>query len=159
MRWNAEDNGSALDPAAAFDRLLLDGKVVPFEIAGSRAAGTRGHRFLGNEPFKVTGPAEYEKGLKQHKVMLDAASAAALINEQARALAKDAQARARRGRRAAGRERRPHRMADRADGRFDKAFLDVPAECLMTSMKTHQKCFSLRTRTGKLANPSCWSPT
>ncbi len=29
-------------------------------------------------------------------------------------------------------------------GEFDKSFLDVPAECLTTSMKTHQKCFSLR---------------
>ena len=38
-------------------------------------------------------------------------------------------------------------------GTFDKAFLEVPAKCLMTSMKTHQKCFSLRDpRTKKLAN-------
>jgi glycyl-tRNA synthetase beta chain len=38
-------------------------------------------------------------------------------------------------------------------GSFDEAFLDVPAECLMTSMKQHQKCFSLKDpKTGKLAN-------
>ena len=38
-------------------------------------------------------------------------------------------------------------------GTFDEAFLDVPAECLITSMKAHQKCFSLRDgKTGKLAN-------
>ncbi len=38
-------------------------------------------------------------------------------------------------------------------GTFDEAFLEVPAECLMTSMKQHQKCFSLRDpQTGKLAN-------
>ena len=38
-------------------------------------------------------------------------------------------------------------------GTFDEAFLEVPAECLMLSMKQHQKCFSLRhPRTGKLAN-------
>ncbi len=38
-------------------------------------------------------------------------------------------------------------------GEFDKAFLSVPAECLMTAMKTHQKCFSLvDPRTKKLAN-------
>src|SRR5262245_33884130 len=49
--------------------LLLDGKVVPFEIAGIKSGNTtRGHRFHGNEPFKVTGFADYEKGLKQHKV-------------------------------------------------------------------------------------------
>ena len=38
-------------------------------------------------------------------------------------------------------------------GRFDEAFLAVPAECLMLSMKQHQKCFSLKhPRSGKLAN-------
>src|SRR5262245_13152712 len=38
-------------------------------------------------------------------------------------------------------------------GHFDEAFLEVPAECLMTAMKQHQKCFSLRDpKTGKLAN-------
>ena len=38
-------------------------------------------------------------------------------------------------------------------GTFDEAFLDVPAECLITSMKAHQKCFSVRDpATGKLAN-------
>ena len=38
-------------------------------------------------------------------------------------------------------------------GEFDKAFLAVPAECLTTSMRTHQKCFSLRDPTAKkLAN-------
>ena len=29
-------------------------------------------------------------------------------------------------------------------GSFDEAFLEVPAECLMLSMKQHQKCFSLQ---------------
>ncbi|MEO1720684.1 MAG: glycine--tRNA ligase subunit beta, partial [Pseudomonadota bacterium] len=36
---------------------------------------------------------------------------------------------------------------------FDDAFLAVPPECLITSMKSHQKCFSLiDPKTGKLAN-------
>ncbi len=38
-------------------------------------------------------------------------------------------------------------------GSFDQSFLDVPQEVLITSMKAHQKCFSLReTSSGKLAN-------
>ena len=36
-------------------------------------------------------------------------------------------------------------------GSFDESFLDVPAEVLATSMKAHQKCFSLR-RGEHLAN-------
>jgi glycyl-tRNA synthetase beta chain len=133
---------------------LLDGKVVPFAIEDVEAGReTRGHRFLGNEPFDVTGFADYAKGLNSHKVVLDAAERAALIGEQARALAKE------------------HKLALVEDeallaenagltewptvlmGTFDEAFLDVPAECLMLSMKQHQKCFSLKhPRTGKLAN-------
>jgi glycyl-tRNA synthetase beta chain len=41
--------------------LLLDGRAVPFEIAGIKAGNTtRGHRFLGTEPFKVAGFADSE---------------------------------------------------------------------------------------------------
>ncbi len=133
---------------------LLDGKVVRFEIEDVESGKeTRGHRFHGNEPFEVADAADYAKGLKKHKVILDAAERAALIAEQARELAKE------------------HKLALVEDeallsenagltewptvlmGMFDEAFLAVPAECLMTAMKQHQKCFSLRhPRSGKLAN-------
>ncbi|MGE0848728.1 MAG: glycine--tRNA ligase subunit beta [Hyphomicrobiaceae bacterium] len=133
---------------------LLDGKVVPLtieDVASGRE--TRGHRFHGNAPFEVKDGADYAKGLKAHKVILDAAERARLIAEEAHALAKK------------------HKLALVEDeallaenagltewplvlmGTFDEAFLEVPAECLMLSMKQHQKCFSLRDpKTGKLAN-------
>jgi glycyl-tRNA synthetase beta chain len=133
---------------------LLDGDVVPLAIDDVESDRvTRGHRFHGNEPFVVTGAADYLKGLKSRKVVLDAAERARLIAEQARALAKE------------------HKLALVEDeallaenagltewplvlmGTFDERFLDVPAECLMLSMKQHQKCFSLRhPRSGRLAN-------
>ena len=69
---------------------LLDGKVVPFAIEDVESGKqTRGHRFHGNEPFEVKGSADYVKALRGHKVILDAAERAALIAEQARALAKE----------------------------------------------------------------------
>jgi len=133
---------------------LLNGKVVPFAIEDVDSGNqTRGHRFHGNEPFAVTGPADYIKELRGHKVILDAAERAALIGDQARALAKE------------------HKLALVEDeallaenagltewptvlmGTFEEAFLSVPAECLMLSMKQHQKCFALKhPRSGKLAN-------
>jgi len=133
---------------------LLDGKVVPFAIAEVESGNeTRGHRFHGNEPFAVKGAADYAKGLESHKVILDPQARASLIAEQARALAKE------------------HKLALVEDeallaenagltewplvlmGSFEEAFLEVPAECLMLSMKQHQKCFSLKApRSGKLAN-------
>ncbi|MGE3065558.1 MAG: glycine--tRNA ligase subunit beta, partial [Hyphomicrobiaceae bacterium] len=114
---------------------------------------TRGHRFYGNEPFKVADAADYAKALKANKVLLDPQVRAAQIGEQAHELARE------------------HKLALVEDeallaenagltewpqvmmGTFDEAFLAVPAECLTTSMKQHQKCFSLKhPRTGKLAN-------
>ena len=133
---------------------LLGGKVVPFAWAGVEASNmTRGHRFHGNEPFKVTSFEDYGTKLKEAKVLLPASERAAMIHEQALALAKK------------------HKLELVADdallaenagltewptvlmGHFDEAFLEVPAECLVTSMKAHQKCFSLRDpKTGNLAN-------
>jgi glycyl-tRNA synthetase beta chain len=131
----------------------LDGKVVDFSFAGiDSGKTTRGHRFYGDEPFDVAGSADYVEALKTHKVILDPAERASLIAEQARALAKE------------------HKLALVEDeallaenagltewplvlmGSFEEAFLAVPAECLMLSMKQHQKCFSLKhPRSGKLA--------
>jgi glycyl-tRNA synthetase beta chain len=133
---------------------LLDGKVVPFAIeAVESGKETRGHRFHGNAPFAVKGAADYVRSLESHKVILDPQARAAIIAEQARALAKE------------------HKLALVEDeallaenagltewplvlmGSFDEVFLEVPAECLMLSMKQHQKCFSLKhPRSGKLAN-------
>ena len=133
---------------------LLDGKVVPFAIENVEAGrATRGHRFYGNAPFEVKGADDYAEALKAHKVILDAGERAARIAEQARVLARE------------------HKLALVEDkallaenagltewptvlmGTFDEAFLEVPAECLMLSMKQHQKCFSLKhPRTGRLAN-------
>jgi glycyl-tRNA synthetase beta chain len=133
---------------------LLDGKVVPFDIAGLKAGNvTRGHRFHGNEPFKVASFADYEKGLKSHKVILDAKRRAEIIAEGARALAREARL---------ALVEDDGLTAENAGlaewpvvlmGSFDKSFLEVPPECLISSMRTHQKCFSLRDpRSKRLAN-------
>lgn len=124
---------------------ILGGKVVPFEIAGLTAgATTRGHRFLGPETFTVKNFADYEVKLKARHVVLDAKVRMATIAEQARALAKSAKLEL---------VEDDALLAENAGltewpvvllGSFDKEFLTVPAECLITSMKVHQKCFSLR---------------
>jgi len=157
MRFNRLlDNGSELRWVRPLHSIvcLLGGKVVPFEIAGIKSGKTTsGHRFLGNERFAVKDFADYEKQLKKHKVILDAARRAEIIADEARALAKDAKLTL---------VEDEALLAENAGltewpvvlmGAFDKSFLKVPAECLITSMKTHQKCFSLREpRSKKLAN-------
>ncbi|HKA99636.1 MAG TPA: glycine--tRNA ligase subunit beta [Methyloceanibacter sp.] len=124
---------------------LLDGKVVPFEVDGLRSGKeTRGHRFMALKPFVVKGVADYVKKLRAAKVILDGEERAKLILDGARVLAKK------------------EKLALVEDdgllqenvgltewpvpliGAFDEEFLAVPPEVLATSMKAHQKCFSLR---------------
>lgn len=148
MRFNAKLDGGGelrwIRPLHAIV-LLLDGKVVPFEIAGIKAgATTRGHRFMGNEPFKVTGFADYEKQLKAHKVVLDPATRSAAINEAAHAAAKDAHLTLVEDDALAAENAGLTEWPTVLMGAFDKSFLAVPGECLTSAMKTHQKCFSLR---------------
>ena len=133
---------------------LLDGKVVPLEWAGVVSGNeTRGHRFHGNAPFAVKHFADYVSKLEKHKVRLDAPGRADSIAAQALALAKDAKLSL------VEDEALTNENAGLTEwpvvliGSFDEEFLDVPAECLMTSMKMHQKCFSLRDpKTKDLAN-------
>jgi glycyl-tRNA synthetase beta chain len=133
---------------------LLDGKVVPFAIAGVASGNAaRGHRFHGNTPFKVRFFDDYVTQLTAHKVMLDPAARMASITEAAHAAAKAAKLQL---------VEDDALVAENAGltewpvvlmGTFDKEFLEVPGEVLTTSMKQHQKCFSLRDpKTKKLAS-------
>jgi glycyl-tRNA synthetase beta chain len=132
---------------------LLDGEVVPFEVDGIRSGNeTRGHRFMAPEPFSVKGFKEYKERLRETKVILHGDERARIILEGAR--------------KAAAKEvltlvEDEALLAENAGltewpvvllGLFDEEFLSVPPEVLATSMKTHQKCFSLRKKEGALAN-------
>ncbi|XSG81034.1 MAG: glycine--tRNA ligase subunit beta [Methyloligella sp. ZOD6] len=136
---------------------LLDGKVVDFEIDGIESGDeTRGHRFMAPDPFKVKDFADYEKRLRDAYVILDSGerrdivlqAATKLAESQGLALVEDAGLVAEN----AGLTEWPVPLM----GQFDESFLEVPPEVLTSTMKTHQKCFSVRTPDkeglGQLAN-------
>ena len=133
---------------------ILAGKIIPLEWAGIASGDIiSGHRFLGGEPFKVKDFADFEAKLLAHKVVLDPAKRVASIAEQARALAKDAKLELVEDEALLNENAGLTEWPVVLIGMFEKEFLSVPAECLMTSMKAHQKCFSLRDpKTKKLAN-------
>jgi glycyl-tRNA synthetase beta chain len=133
---------------------LYAGAVVPFEISGLRSGSTtRGHRFHGNTPFEVKAFKDYATKLKGAQVLLPTSERILMIREQAETLAKAEKLTL---------VEDPGLLDENAGltewpvvmmGAFDKAFLDVPAECLTTAMRTHQKCFSLKDAKGqKLVN-------
>ena len=128
--------------------------TVPFSVDGLASGNlTHGHRFMAPDAITVRRFDDYAEKIEKAHVVLDAARRADIILHDARDLAL-----------AAGLELVEDEalLAETAGlvewpvvlmGSFDEDFLDVPAEVLITSMKNHQKCFSLRDpRTGKLAN-------
>ncbi len=135
---------------------LLDGAVVPFEIDGVKSGGvTWGHRRSRNAAvgLAVSGWADYGEKLRAANVVLARAERIDAIAGQARELA-GAESLALVEDEAlveenAGLAEWPVVLA----GSFDESFLEVPQEVLITSMKAHQKCFSLRQpNSGALAN-------
>ena len=133
---------------------LLGGKVVPFEVEGIvSGAVTMGHRFHSSGPIEVKDFADYRKKLLAAHVLIDTADRELVIEGQAGHLAGEHKLElihdpALRHENA-GLTEWPVVMM----GTFDAAFLSVPGEVLTTSMKAHQKCFSLRDpKTKTLAN-------
>jgi len=131
---------------------LFDGKLVPFDIDGIESGReTRGHRFMAPKPFKVRGFEDYVEKLRQAYVILDGKKREGIISRQANKLA------AKQGLALVGDEALLAENAGLSEwpvvlmGAFDESFLEVPPEVLATSMKAHQKCFSLR-RGEELAN-------
>ncbi|GAA0537539.1 glycyl-tRNA synthetase beta chain [Rhizomicrobium palustre] len=132
----------------------LGGEVVPFEFAGVKSGKqTRGHRFLSAGVITANSFEMYRADLKHHHVMLDAADRKETILEQAKtaAFALGLELIEDEGllEEVAGLNEWPTVLI----GRIEDQFMDVPAEILQTSMRTHQKYFSLRDpKTGKFAN-------
>ncbi|AUJ63459.1 glycine--tRNA ligase subunit beta [Aestuarium zhoushanense] len=127
-------------------------EVVPVDIDGITSSNTtKGHRFMAPDAFSVTGFDDYEAKLKRAKVILRA-------DERADAIWQDATNMAF----AAGLEVVDDKglLAEVSGlvewpvvlmGSIDDAFLGLPPEVLQTSMKEHQKFFSVRNpKTGRI---------
>ncbi|MFC7703931.1 glycine--tRNA ligase subunit beta [Plastorhodobacter daqingensis] len=120
-------------------------ETVPFEIDGIRAGNTtEGHRFMSPGRFAVTGFEDYQARLKRAHVILDAQERADRIWSEATnaAFAQGLELVADKGLLAevAGLVEWPVVLM----GAIDDAFLGLPPEVLQTSMKEHQKFFSVR---------------
>ena len=126
--------------------------VVPVQI-DEIAAGdtTRGHRFMGPDAFSVTGFDDYATKLKRAHVILDSQERQDMIWQDATnmAFANGLEVVDDRGLLAevAGLVEWPVVLM----GKIADEFLDLPPEVLQTSMKEHQKFFSVRDpKSGKI---------
>ena len=147
MRWGT---GSLrwVRPLQSILCLLSDeggAEVVPLTVEHLIAGDTTtGHRFMAPGPIRVSGFEDYRAKLRRAFVVLDAAERAAIIEADARTLAF-----------ARGLEVVPDAglLAEVAGlvewpvtlmGEIGADFLALPAEVLQTSMRAHQKFFSVR---------------
>ncbi len=127
-------------------------EVVDLEIDGIRAGNvTRGHRFMAQGDFAVSSFDDYEAKLKRARVMLrpDERAAHILADAQALAFAQGLELVEDGGLLAevAGLVEWPVVLM----GPIGEEFLGLPAEVLQTSMREHQKFFSVRNpRTGRI---------
>ena len=131
---------------------LFDGAVVPFAFGPVTSGNeTEGHRFLAPGAMSVSGFADYEKKLRDAKVVLDGGERRALIEEGAARLATEAGLAA----------DAPKGLIDEIAGlvewpvvlmgSFDDAFMEVPPEVLVSSMTSHQRYLPVRDNGGNLA--------
>src|SRR5579859_8096141 len=131
---------------------MLDSEIIPLEFAGIKAGNqSRGHRILGPENVIVS-PAQYSEALKGAHVL---------------ALRSDREYKIRKALDAATRTIAGARWREDGEllktvvnltewpsailGSFDKQFLSLPEEVLVTVMRDHQKYFAVEDASGKLA--------
>ncbi|MDR3579022.1 MAG: glycine--tRNA ligase subunit beta [Oryzomonas sp.] len=130
---------------------LFDGVVVPFSF-GTVESGTlsRGHRFMANTTFPVNNFAHYQEECERHFVIPDPEKRREIIRRETHRVA-----------RAAGGHLLPdEELLDQivylaeypsaVHGTFSPEFLKVPKEVLITSMRSHQRYFSIVDDNGKL---------
>ncbi len=147
MRWGA-GTLKWVRPLHSIVCILTDeagAQVVPLDVDGiTSGAQTRGHRFLSPDAFNVTSFDDYEAKLKRAHVMLRAGDRADAIwhdaTNQAFALGLDVVEDKGLLAEVAGLVEWPVVLI----GQIDAAFYGLPDEVLKTSMKEHQKFFSVR---------------
>ncbi len=130
---------------------LYDGQIVPFSF-GELHSGerSRGHRFMAPEAFAVADLDDYLVKLEQHQVVPDVGKRRQLIATQIEQLAAQV----------GGQANADEELLDEVTflvespqallGRIEEQFLQLPAELLITSMREHQRDFTLLDKEGEL---------
>lgn len=134
---------------------LYDGEVLPLTIEGlTSGATTRGHRFMAPEDVAVNGIDSYLATLAERFVIVDPAERRAKVVAEVRRAVSEAAG-------AEGAQPVLHEgLLDTVTnlvelpcaicGRFDRKFLHLPQEALVTSMREHQKYFPVVGADGRL---------
>jgi glycyl-tRNA synthetase beta chain len=149
MRWGAGGTFAWVRPLQRI-LCLLDGEVVRFDLRQgdddayglASADQTEGHRVMAPGAFAVRGFEGYETGLRERRVVLDAAARMRVVEEGLAALARD------RGIAVVPDRGLLEEVAGLVEwpvpllGRIDDAFMDLPPELMRTTMRVNQRYFA-----------------
>ena len=132
---------------------LLDKEVLHLEYAGVKAGNqSRGHRILSASDVMISSPSAYDGELKSQKVIADPAERHNRIRK-----ALDAATRTVAGARWREDAELLRTVVNLTEfpgvilGSFDRAFLSLPEEVLVTVMRDHQKYFAVEDTSARLA--------
>ena len=153
MRWG--DGSLAFARPIQWLLVLLDGEAVSMEVDGLPAgAVTYGHRFMAPGQVPVASWGGYIEALRDRHVLVDPEERRqAVINEVESAAAGEVNET---GASPILEDELVDTVTNLVEipwgvgGRFDRKFLELPGEVLVTSMREHQKYFPVADREGRL---------
>src|SRR5437763_10644995 len=150
MRWDSLETDAFARPVH-WIAATLDGKPLEVKFADvSSAPKTRGHRFAAPGEFPLPSARDYLKALRTAHVLADWAERSLRISEEV----------ARAAREAGGVPRPDPELLETVTGLveepfgvagyFEKEFLQLPPEVLVSEMRGHQKYFAVQNEKGEL---------
>ncbi|MBS0199827.1 MAG: glycine--tRNA ligase subunit beta [Proteobacteria bacterium] len=142
MRWG--DHDYAFARPVHWLVLLFGGDVIGCELMGTKSGRmSRGHRFMHDKPVWINAPMDYVAALRDAHVLVDADERRERIRSEAQQAAKTVN----------GHARISDDLLEEVNGlvewpvavacKFEREFLAVPHEALISTMETNQKFFAV----------------
>jgi glycyl-tRNA synthetase beta chain len=132
---------------------LYGAEVVPFQWANLTAGRTsRGHRFLSPGTVEIASPDQYVKALHAAHVIVDPEDRTNVVRGELARLERETKLRVRPDETLLGEVIHLGEWPVGVSGEFDRSFLEVPEEVIVTAMRTHQRYFAMEAPDGTLAN-------
>jgi glycyl-tRNA synthetase beta chain len=130
---------------------LFGAEIIDFELDGLKSGNTtRGHRFLSPEPLHIKDPVQYSELLANHYVIVNSDERKKIILAEMTKIESAMSVKV----------REDNELLDTVSflveyptvilGSFDADYLSLPKQLLITTMKSHQKYFSVEDKNGEL---------
>ncbi len=130
---------------------LLGNQIIPFEVGDTKSGRySFGHYFMQPGKVKISSPDDYVKTLKNSQVIIDFEERRKLVENEINKAAKEVGGKVLPDEALIDINKNLVEFPIATAGNFDKAFLEIPGEILITAMRHHQKYFAVVDDNGSL---------